>query len=200
MKIEKIVVASHNEGKIKEFRTMLEPYNIEVVSAGELNLPDVEETGKTFEENARLKAETLSEKSGLPCLADDSGLCVNALGGKPGVFSARYAPNRDFTKGMKKLLNELKKTNSDDRSAYFACVLALAIPGLGCKTFEGRIDGTLIEEPRGDSGFGYDPIFVPKGYDRTFAEFSKEAKNQISHRGNAFKKFAAYLQNTLNLE
>lgn len=194
MKIEKIVVASHNQGKIKEFRTMLTPYQIEVVSAQELNLPDVEETGTTFEENARLKADTLAKLSGLPCLADDSGLCVNALDGRPGVFSARYAPNRDFGKGMEMLLKELKDSKSEDRSAYFACVLALAVPGAGCQIFEGRVDGELAEEPRGDAGFGYDPIFVPKGYDRTFAEFAKEAKNQISHRGLAFKKFSAFLE------
>lgn len=194
MKIEKIVVASHNQGKIKEFQTMLAPYQIEVVSAQELNLPDVEETGTTFEENARLKAETLSKISGLPCLADDSGLCVNALDGRPGVFSARYAPDRDFKKGMEMLLEELKNTASKDRSAYFACVLALAIPGQESHIFEGQVNGNLLEAPRGDAGFGYDPIFVPRGYDRTFAEFVKEAKNQISHRGIAFKKFAAFLE------
>lgn len=194
MKIEKIVVASHNQGKIKEFQTMLAPYQIEVVSAQELNLPDVEETGTTFEENARLKAETLSKISGLPCLADDSGLCVTALDGRPGVFSARYAPDRDFNKGMEMLLQELKDTGSKDRSAYFACVLALAIPGEESYIFEGLVNGNLLEAPRGDAGFGYDPIFVPRGYDRTFAEFVKEAKNQISHRGIAFKKFAAFLE------
>lgn len=200
MKIEKIVVASHNQGKIKEFRNMLAPYHIEVVSAAELDLPDVEETGVTFEENARLKADSLAEISGLPCLADDSGLCVNALDGRPGVYSARYAPNRDFNKGMEKLLKELKDSKSNDRSAYFTCVLALSVPGAGCQIFEGRVDGELATTPRGDSGFGYDPIFVPKGYDRTFAEFAKEAKNQISHRGLAFKKFAHFLQTTLTAE
>ncbi len=197
MKFEKIVVASHNQGKINEFKTMLEPYHIEVVSAGELELPDVEETGTTFEENARLKAETLAAQCGLPCLADDSGLCVNALDGRPGVYSARYAPNRDFNKGMEMLLAELSKSRSKDRSAYFACVLALAMPGGGCQIFEGRVDGEIALEPRGAAGFGYDPIFVPKGYDRTFAEFSKEAKNQISHRGRAFGQFENFLKASL---
>lgn len=194
MKIEKIVVASHNQGKINEIKMMLTPYNIEVVSARDLDLPDVEETGTTFEENARLKADTLSKISGFPCLADDSGLCVNALNGRPGVYSARYAPDRDFDKGMEKLLVELKETKSADRSAYFMCVLALSIPGEDCHIFEGRVDGNLAEARRGTSGFGYDPIFVAKGYDRTFAEFVKEAKNQISHRGLAFKKFLHYFE------
>lgn len=194
MKIEKIVVASHNQGKINEIKTMLEPFKIEVVSARDLNLPDVEETGTTFEENAKLKANELAKISGLPCLADDSGLCVNALDGRPGVYSARYAPDRDFDKGMEKLLAELKATKSEDRSAYFTCVLALSIPGGECHIFEGRVDGVLAEAPRGTSGFGYDPIFVPKAYDRTFAEFVKEAKNQISHRGLAFKKFLKFFE------
>lgn len=192
-KPEKIVVASHNQGKIEEIKTMLSPFGIEAVSAAELNLPDVEETGATFEENARLKAETLSGLCNLPCLADDSGLCVNVLGGKPGVYSARYAPNRDFNQGMDMLIGEIKATRIDDWSAYFACVLALAVPGEETFIFEGRVNGKIIDEKRGGAGFGYDPIFVPNGYDRTFAEFSREAKNQISHRGLAFKKFSEFL-------
>lgn len=194
MKFEKLVVASHNQGKIREIKEMLEPFKVEVVSANELDLPDVEETGTTFEENARLKAETLSQLSGLACLADDSGLCVNALDGRPGVYSARYAPNRNFDEGMNMLLKELNDSGSKDRSAYFACVLAIAVPNQETKIFEGRVDGTLVEEKHGDNGFGYDPIFVPnEGDGRTFAEFSKEEKNAISHRGRAFKKFVAEL-------
>lgn len=125
MKIEKIVVASHNQGKIKEIGEMLKPLNIAVVPAAELELPDVEETGTTFEENARLKADALSKLCGLPCLADDSGLCVDALGGRPGVYSARYAPNRDFDKGMEMLLGELAAAADKARKAHFSCVLAL---------------------------------------------------------------------------
>ncbi len=193
-KPEKIVVASHNSGKIEEIKTMLSPLGIEVVSAAELNLPDVEETGTTFEENARLKAETLSKICGLPCLADDSGLCVSVLGGKPGVYSARYAPDRDFNKGMDLLIEEIKATRQNDWSAYFACVLALAVPQEETLIFEGRVNGKIIDEKRGGAGFGYDPIFVPGGYDRTFAEFSREAKNQISHRGKAFRQFSEFLQ------
>lgn len=194
MKIEKIVVASHNQGKINEIKTMLEPFHIAVVSAGELDLPDVEETGTTFEENSRLKAETLSKLSGLPCLADDSGLCVHALGNRPGVFSARYAPNRDFAKGMEMLLGELAASGSSDRSAHFSCVLALAVPGNETKIFEGRVDGSITTEPQGTAGFGYDPIFKPEGYSVTFGNFDGAEKNKISHRGRAFGKFKAFLE------
>lgn len=188
MKIEKLVVASHNQGKINEIKTMLAPFQVSVVSAAELNLPDVEETGTTFEENAKLKSETLARLSHCFCLADDSGLCVNCLGGRPGVYSARYAPDRDFDKGITKLLDEIRKTNSSDFSAYFACVLALTSPEGETQTFEGRVDGKIVFERNGTLGFGYDPIFVPDGYCKTFACFSKDEKNQISHRGRAFQK------------
>ena len=162
MNFDKIVVASHNLGKINEFKTLLAPYNIEIVSAAELNLPDVEETGVTFRENAELKAVAFAKMSGLPCLADDSGLCVNALDGRPGVYSARYAPNRDFDKAMDMLLAEIKETKSLDRSAYFNCVLALATPDEKCVFFEGRVDGDILEEKSGNGGFGFDPVFMPK--------------------------------------
>lgn len=194
MKIEKIVVASHNQGKIDEIKTMLAPFNIEVVSARELDLPDVEETGTTFEENARLKADQLSAMSGLPCLADDSGLCVHALDNRPGVYSARYAPDRDFGKGMEKLLNELKASGSSDRGAHFACLLALAVPGQETKVFEGRVDGVITTEPQGTGGFGYDPIFKPEGYEVTFGNLDGAEKNKISHRGRAFGLFKKFLE------
>lgn len=193
MKIEKIVVASHNQGKIDEIKAMLKPLNIEVVSARELDLPDVEETGTTFEENAALKANQLSEISGLPCLADDSGLCVDALGGRPGVYSARYAPNRDFDRAMDMLIGELQASGSKDWSAHFACVLAFKVPGNDCRFFEGRVDGEIVSEKSGSNGFGFDPVFKPRGFDKTFANFSKEEKSQISHRGRAFKKFCEFL-------
>lgn len=191
--IGKIVIASHNQGKISEIREMLAPFEIEVCSAKELNLPDVEETGTTFEENARLKAETLAKASGLPCLADDSGLCVNALSGRPGVYSARYAPDRDFNKGMDMLLTEIAHSGSDDRRAHFSCVLALAYPEGACRVFEGRIEGQIAREKSGNGGFGYDPIFVPDGFDKTFGHFSAEEKAAVSHRGRAFAKFIEYL-------
>ncbi len=194
MKIEKIVVASHNQGKIAEIKTMLAPFCIEVVSARELNLPDVEETGTTFEENARLKADQLSSLSGLPCIADDSGLCVHALDNRPGVYSARYAPDRDFSKGMEMLLEELDATGNPDRGAHFSCVLALAIPEQETKIFEGRVDGTITTEPQGTGGFGYDPIFKPEGYDVTFGNFDGAEKNKISHRGRAFGLFKKFLE------
>lgn len=187
--IKKIVVASHNQGKINEIKAMLEPFGVEVFSAGELDLPDVEETGTTFEENARLKADELSKLSGIPCLADDSGLCVDALNGAPGVYSARYAPNRDFVKGAEMMLEEIAESGSKNRAAHFACVLAFAVPNGKTKVFEGRVDGQIAEAPSGEGGFGYDPIFIPEGYDRTFANFSKEEKAKISHRGRAFEKF-----------
>jgi len=191
--IGKIVIASHNQGKISEIREMLAPFEIEVCSAKELNLPDVEETGTTFEENARLKAETLAKASGLPCLADDSGLCVNALSGRPGVYSARYAPDRDFNKGMDMLLTEIVHSGSDDRRAHFSCVLALAYPEGTCRVFEGRVEGQIAREKSGNGGFGYDPIFIPDGFDKTFGHFSAEEKAAVSHRGRAFAKFIEYL-------
>ena len=176
MNMKKLVVASHNAGKIREIKSMLEPFQVEVVSAAELDLPDVEETGSTFEENARLKSEALAKESGCYALGDDSGLCVNCLSGRPGVYSARYAPNRDFDKGMDMLLEEISESGAKDRSAYFACVLALTSPAGETRIFEGR------------NGFGYDPIFIPDGFDKTFANFDKEEKNRISHRGRAFQK------------
>ena len=191
---KKIVIASHNQGKIAEFRKMLAPLEIEVCSAQDLSLPDVEETGTTFEENSRLKAETLAKVSGLPCLADDSGLCVDALEGRPGVYSARYAPNRDFDKGMDMLLAELEQSGFDNRSAHFSCVLALAIPGEETKVFEGRVDGKIALEKSGNKGFGYDPIFIPEGFNKTFGHFEADEKASISHRGRALEKFVAYLR------
>lgn len=145
MKIEKLVVASHNQGKIDEIKRMMVPFKVDVVSARELELPDVEETGTTFRENAALKANQLSEISGLPCLADDSGLCVDALGGRPGVYSARYAgPERDFDRAMEHLIEELRNSGSNDWSAHFSCVLALKIPGRECRFLRGRSKAKLF--------------------------------------------------------
>ena len=194
LNFKKIVIASHNQGNIAEFIKMLAPLEIEVCSAQYLILPDVEETGTTFEENSRLKAETLAKLSGLPCLADDSGLCVDALSGRPGVYSARYAPNRDFDKGMDMLLAELKQSGFDNRSAHFSCVLALAVPGEETKVFEGRVDGKIALEKSGNKGFGYDPIFIPEGFNKTFGHFEADEKASISHRGRALEKFVAYLR------
>ena len=194
MIIDQVVIASNNKGKIDEIKAMLEPLGVEVFAASELGLPEVEETGSTFEENARLKADTLCELCKLPCLADDSGLCVKALEGRPGVYSARYAPDRDFKKGMEKLLAELKATGSEDRSAYFESVLAFAMPGMETKVFEGRVEGKIAFKPSGEGGFGYDPIFIPEGYDKTFGKFASEEKAKISHRGRAFAKFLGWFR------
>ncbi len=193
--LKELVIASHNQGKINEFKQMLEPLGVKIYSASELNLPDVEETGTTFHENAALKAEALSKISGKPCLADDSGLCVDALGGRPGVYSARYAPNRDFDKAMTMLINELKDSGSDDWSAHFSCVLALKEPDKPTRFYEGKVEGIITADRRGSNGFGFDPVFIPQGYERTFAEMSSEEKRNLSHRGKAV---AAFLQKEFN--
>ncbi len=189
MKLTKLVVASHNDGKVAEIKTLLAPLHIEVQSAKELRLGEVEETGKTFEENAKIKANALSLMCGLPCLADDSGLCIDALDGRPGVYSARYAPNRDFNEGAEMLLKEMKESGKENRKAHFSCCMALACPNEKVKVFEGRVDGKIADKPRGNKGFGYDPIFIPEGYEQTFAELGNEVKNQISHRRRALEKF-----------
>lgn len=199
MKIEKLVVASHNQGKIDEIKRMMAPFKVDVVSARELELPDVEETGTTFRENAALKANQLSEISGLPCLADDSGLCVDALGGRPGVYSARYAgPERDFDRAMEYLIEELRNSGSNDWSAHFSCVLALKIPGRECRFFEGKVEGEIVSEKSGHNGFGFDPIFKPHGFDKTFANFTAEEKAKISHRGRAFEKLCRELEDLIS--
>lgn len=195
-KIKKLVIASHNAGKIAELKKMLAPLEIEVISARDLNLPDVEETGETFSQNASLKARILAEHSGLCCLADDSGLCVDAMDGRPGVYSARYAPDRDFNKGMDMILEELKDVPAEKRTAHFACVLALCIPEENCcRLYEGRVNGLIASEKIGSNGFGYDPIFIPEGENCTFGQMGDAEKSKISHRGRALQKFLEFLQN-----
>lgn len=194
MKLTQIVFASRNKGKIAEIKTLLMPLGIEVKSALDLDLPDVEETGKTFEENAALKALAAAKQTNLPALADDSGLCVAALDGRPGVYSARYAPNRDFAKGMEKMLAEMQESGKTDRSAYFACVLVLAFPDGSYQAFEGRVHGQILKEPAGEGGFGYDPLFVPEGETLSFAQLGSDVKNRISHRARATQKFIDYLE------
>lgn len=194
MTIREIVFASRNQGKIAEIRAMLAPLGISVKSAVDLCLEDVAETGKSFEENALLKAVAACKATQKPALADDSGLCVKALDGAPGIYSARYAPEHDFSKGMQKLLDEMAFSGSKDRSAYFACVLVLVYPDGTSKSFEGRIDGTIASKPRGAGGFGYDPIFIPEGQNKTFAELDSAYKNQTSHRAKAIQKLKAYFQ------
>lgn len=191
----RVVVASHNEGKVKELRALLGPYGLDLVSAKELDLPEPEETGTTFFFNAELKARSAADLSGLPAIADDSGICVEALGGEPGVYTANWAETengRDWMLAMSRVNEKLEALGPEaSRSAYFACVLSVAWPDGHIEAFEGRADGSLVWPPRGDRGFGYDPVFVPLGYDDTFGEMDPEAKHAISHRAAAFAKLKA---------
>jgi len=195
----KIVLASHNPGKLREIAELLAPYKIEVVSAGDLGLREPAETGLTFIDNAALKAEAAAVASGLPALADDSGLAVDALGGAPGIHSARWAgPSKDFAAAGERVWREAETADPQNKAAHFVCVLALCWPALPegapvCDIFPGRVDGHLVWPPRGTNGFGYDPIFMAKGHAQTFGEMSPDAKHAISHRADAFAKFAAKL-------
>lgn len=183
----KLVIASHNSGKVREIGALLSPYDVEVISAAELDLVEPEETGTTFAANAELKARFVAEASGLPALSDDSGLAVEALGGDPGILSARWAgPGKDFTVAMRRVEDGLK--GKTDRRAHFACVLALCWPDGHCEIFEGTVHGELVWPPRGALGFGYDPVFIPEGRHITFGEMDPGEKHQISHRADAFRK------------
>ncbi len=190
---EKIVVASHNAGKIKEIAELLAVYKSTVISSAELNLSEPVEDGDSFIANAEIKARSASKESGLVALADDSGLVVPALNGDPGIHSARFALHpetnkRDFNYAMKKLWDGLEAIKDDDRSAYFACALSVCWADGHMESFEGRVYGTLIYPLRGKNGFGYDPMFVPDGYDKSFGEMTAAEKQKISHRANAFKQ------------
>jgi XTP/dITP diphosphohydrolase len=191
-----LIIASHNESKVEEIREMLDAFGMKVISAAEAGIDEPEETGKTFAENAELKARHASKHSHLPALADDSGIVIPALGGAPGIYSARWAgPDKNFSVAFERIEKELKQKNAEENpAAYFICVLSLALPGGEIKNFEGRIDGKLIFPPRGAKGFGYDPIFIPDGYAKTFADIDPAEKNRISHRARAFEKFVAFLQ------
>lgn len=183
----KIVLATHNKGKVIEIGALLAPFDATVVSAGDRGLPEPEETGAAFIDNAKLKALAAATASGLPALADDSGLSVNALGGAPGIFSARWAgPDKDFAMAMERVQRELG--GNPDRRGAFICALALAWPDGHTEVFEGRIDGTLVWPARGDRGFGYDPMFIPLNYNETFAEMDPAQKQAMSHRAQAFAK------------
>ncbi|MEX0921445.1 MAG: RdgB/HAM1 family non-canonical purine NTP pyrophosphatase [Rhodovibrionaceae bacterium] len=188
----RLILASHNPGKLREIAALVAPHGLEVVSAGELGLPEPEETGRTFAENAKLKALAAAIGAQLPALADDSGLAVTALGGAPGIYSARWAgPGKDFAAAMQRVEREL--AGAEDRSACFVCALCLSWPDGHCETFEGRIGGTLVFPPRGGHGFGYDPIFQAEGEEITFGEMEPDKKHAISHRARAFAQLEACL-------
>ncbi|TCS18382.1 RdgB/HAM1 family non-canonical purine NTP pyrophosphatase [Caulobacter sp. BK020] len=190
----KLVAATHNPGKAKELAALLDG-RFEVLAAGALGLPEPDETETTFVGNALLKARHAADLSGQIALADDSGLSVAALDGAPGIYSARWAgPGKDFAQAMDKVAERLEETGSDDRSAWFTCALAVAWPNGGpAVVVQGEVHGTLTFPPRGDRGFGYDPIFIPAGFDQTFGELEPAAKDAMSHRAVAFAKLKAAL-------
>ena len=189
-----LVIASHNAGKVREINDLITPFGVEAVSASALGLPVPEETENSFEGNAGLKALAAAKGAGLPALADDSGLEVAALGGRPGVHTADWAQTpmgRDFYLAMGRVEQELQEKGAEDRSARFVCCLALAWPDGHVETFLGRVEGSLTWPPRGTMGFGFDPVFVPEGYAKTFAELDPETKHAISHRADAFRQLVA---------
>jgi XTP/dITP diphosphohydrolase len=184
-----LVVASHNAGKVREIKALLGPHGITPVSAGELGLPEPEETGLTFTANAELKAHASAKASGHAALADDSGLCVDALDGQPGIYSARWAgPTKDFRIAMTRIHDELREKSLTTSKSHFVCALCIALPGGEAQTFVGEVHGTLTFPPRGERGFGYDPIFIADGMDQTFAEIDPAEKHAMSHRARAFEK------------
>jgi XTP/dITP diphosphohydrolase len=197
----RLVIATHNPGKLTEMRELLAPYGIDAISAGELNLPEPEETGMNFCDNARIKAEAAAKATGLPAFADDSGLAVETLGGAPGIYSARWAgPDKNFRRAMETIEQKLREagaTAPERRKAQFVSALCVAWPDGHVEEFEARVDGTLVWPPRGDQGFGYDPMFLPDGHARTFGEMDSEEKHGLpprgkglSHRARAFVKLA----------
>ena len=201
----RILVASHNEGKLREIADLIAPFGLEARSAAEFGLPEPDETGTTFEENAYIKAHAAAVATGLPALSDDSGMCADALGGQPGVYTANWAETpdgkRDFAIAMRKvedMLRDKGAVEAKDRTARFVAVICLAWPDGDAEYYRGEVEGTLVWPPRGALGFGYDPVFLPAGFDRTFGEMTAEQKHgwkpgaaeALSHRARAFQKFA----------
>ncbi len=194
----RLVIATHNPGKLREMRDLLAPYGIEAISAAELGLSEPAETGASFAANARIKALAAARATASPAFADDSGLVVEALDGEPGIHSARWAgPAKDFAQAMQRVERQLQQQGARDRRAHFIAALCLAWPDGHVEPFEGRVDGTLVWPPRGDKGFGYDPMFLPDGFTRTFGEMSAQEKHGLppagrglSHRARAFIKLA----------
>ncbi|MEH7357638.1 XTP/dITP diphosphatase [Priestia aryabhattai] len=190
--MREIIIATKNAGKVKDFETLFSPKGFKVTSLLDFpEIEDVEETGVTFAENATLKAETISSALNKPVIADDSGLAIDALNGEPGVYSARYAgENKDDNANIEKVLQKLHDVPFEKRTARFHCTLAIAVPGKRTEFVEGTCEGRILEEKRGENGFGYDPIFFVEKWNCSMAELSKEQKNQISHRANALEKLA----------
>jgi XTP/dITP diphosphohydrolase len=197
----RLVIATHNPGKLAEMRELLAPYGIDAISAGELDLPEPDETGMSFGDNARIKAQAAALATGLPAFADDSGLVVDALDGAPGIYSARWAePEKNFRRAMETIEVKLYERGAkapEKRKAHFVSALCVAWPDGHVEDFEARVDGTLVWPPRGDKGFGYDPMFLPDGHARTFGEMSSDEKHGLpprgkglSHRARAFMKLA----------
>ncbi|MEC0521671.1 XTP/dITP diphosphatase [Bacillus inaquosorum] len=194
--MKEAIIATHNPGKVKEFKEILEPKGYDVKSLAEIGFTEeIEETGHTFEENAILKAEAVAKAVNKMVIADDSGLSIDNLGGRPGVYSARYAgEQKDDQANIDKVLSELKGIEKEQRTARFRCALAVSIPGEETKTVEGHVEGYIAEESRGEYGFGYDPIFIVKDKDKTMAELTSDEKNKISHRADALKKLSKLLE------
>lgn len=194
--MKEAIIATHNPGKVKEFKEILEPRGYDVKSLAEIGFTEeIEETGHTFEENAILKAEAVAKAVNKMVIADDSGLSIDNLGGRPGVYSARYAgEQKDDQANIEKVLSELKGIEKEQRTARFRCALAVSIPGEETKTVEGHVEGYIAEEPRGEYGLGYDPIFIVKDKDKTMAELTSDEKNKISHRADALKKLSKLLE------
>lgn len=193
--METFIIATKNQGKVKEFRELFAKYNIQTVGLEELDkdIPDVEETGATFEENAALKAETISSLLEIPVLADDSGLEIDALHKAPGVYSARYAgEDKNDQRNLEKVLEEM--SDKENRAARFVCVLALAIPGQETVLKRGTCEGSILYHSKGENGFGYDPVFQPQGYEVSMAQLTAEEKNAISHRADALRQMEEFIQ------
>jgi XTP/dITP diphosphohydrolase len=196
---DRLVIATHNDGKLKEIRALVAPFGIECLGAAELDLPEPEETGTSFVANAELKARAAADLTGLPALSDDSGLSVDALGGEPGIHSARWAEDdtgrRDFAFAMERVEKALAAAGPEaGRDAHFTCALSLAWPDGRTETFEGKVFGHLVWPPRGPNGFGYDAMFMPHGQQQTFGEMEPEAKHAISHRAKAFEQLVQWLR------
>lgn len=189
LKNQKLLIASNNQGKVREIQSLLSSFDFEVISASSFDIPEPEETGLTFAENSRLKAKYYGSLTNLPALADDSGFCVEELDGFPGLYSARVAgEDKNYYKVFNQIEDSLKQRNLETSKAHFICSLAIWYPDGSLYDFEGRVDGMLSFPAKGENGFGYDPIFVPQGYNKTFAQMNKVEKDQISHRFIAFKK------------